>query len=103
MLENDTIVTMMKEIIPRIMVNPRIRFGKPVIKGTRVPVDLIMAKIGGGMTTTEVASEYNLKKEEQTFLSNPELEADIKQARLDYKKGKTITFNEFKRRLAIIS
>lgn len=51
----------MKEIIPRIIVDPRIRFGKPVIKGTRVPVDLIVGKIAGGMTITEVAKEYKLK------------------------------------------
>jgi uncharacterized protein (DUF433 family) len=43
----------MKEIIPRIVIDPKIRFGKPVIKGTRVPVDLILGKIAGGMTIEE--------------------------------------------------
>ena len=52
----------MKEIIPGVIVDPRIRFGKPVIKGTRVPVDLIVGKIAGGMTVTEVTKEYKLKE-----------------------------------------
>ena len=54
----------MKEIAPRIVIDPNIRFGKPVIKGTRVPVDLILGKIAGGMTIDEVAREYDLKKED---------------------------------------
>ena len=54
----------MKEIAPKIVIDPKIRFGKPVIKGTRVPVDLIVGKIAGGMTIEEVAKEYDLKKEE---------------------------------------
>lgn len=54
----------MREIAPYIIINPNVRFGKPVIKGTRVPVDLLVGKIAGGMTTEEVAKEYDLKKEE---------------------------------------
>lgn len=54
----------MKEIAPRIIIDPKIRSGKPVIKGTRVPVDLIVGKIAGGMTVEEVAKEYELKKED---------------------------------------
>lgn len=54
----------MKEITPRIIIDPKIRFGKPVIKGTRMPVDLILGKIAGGMTIKEVAQNYDLKKED---------------------------------------
>jgi len=50
----------MKEIAPKITVDPMIRFGKPVIKGTRVPVDLVVGKIAGGMTIRDVAEEYEL-------------------------------------------
>lgn len=49
---------MSREIAPRIVVDANIRFGKPVIQGTRVPVDLIVAKLAGGMTIEEVAEEY---------------------------------------------
>ena len=54
----------MKESAPGITVNRKVRFGKPVIKGTRVPVDLIVGKLAGGMTVEEVAKEYDLKKED---------------------------------------
>lgn len=52
----------MLEIAPRITVDPEIRFGKPVIQGTRVPVDLILSKLGGGMTAEEVADAYGIEK-----------------------------------------
>ncbi len=48
------------EIAPRIVVDPEIRFGKPIIKGTRVPVELILAKLSGGMSPELIASEYEL-------------------------------------------
>jgi uncharacterized protein (DUF433 family) len=52
------------EIAPRIVVDEKIRFGKPVIKGTRVPIDLILGKLAGGMTYEEVMAEYDLAKED---------------------------------------
>ena len=55
---------MEKEIAPRIVITPKVRFGKPVIKGTRVPVDLIVGKIAGGMTIEKVCKEYDLEKED---------------------------------------
>ncbi len=39
---------MVVEIAPRITVDKDVRFGKPVIKGTCVPVDLILGKLAGG-------------------------------------------------------
>ena len=51
---------MVTEIAPRIVVDPQVRFGKPVIKGTRVPVHLVVAKLGGGMKPEQVAEEYDL-------------------------------------------
>ncbi len=47
-------------IFDYITVNPDVRFGKPVIKGTRVPVDLIVGKLAGGMPIQEIADEYEL-------------------------------------------
>lgn len=52
------------EISPGIEVEEKIRFGKPVIKGTRVPVDLILGKLAGGMTYEEVMTEFDLAKED---------------------------------------
>lgn len=55
---------MATEIAPRIVVDPTVRFGKPVIQGTRVPVDLVIAKLAGGMTGEEVAKEYEITLED---------------------------------------
>jgi len=52
------------EIAPRISVDEKIRFGKPVISGTRVPVDLIIGKLAGGMTYEEVMAEYEITHED---------------------------------------
>ena len=51
---------MATEIGPRIVVDPGVRFGKPVIQGTRVPVHLIIAKLAGGMKPEEIAEEYEI-------------------------------------------
>lgn len=48
------------EIAPGIAVDPSVRFGKPVIAGTRVPVELVVAKLAGGMSPEEVAEEYEI-------------------------------------------
>ena len=52
------------EIANRIIVDEKIRFGKPVIKGTRVPVDLIIGKLAGGLSYEEVIAEYEITKED---------------------------------------
>lgn len=52
------------EIAPRISVDEKVRFGKPVITGTRVPVDLILGKLAGGMTYEEVMTEYEIARED---------------------------------------
>ncbi len=52
------------EIAPRIVVDEKVRFGKPVIKGTRVSVDLVLGKLAGGATYGEVMEEYDITKED---------------------------------------
>ena len=54
----------MTEIAPRIVVDEKVRFGRPVIKGTRVPVDIVVGKLAGGLTTDEVCEEYGLQPED---------------------------------------
>ncbi len=48
----------------RIVIDPKIMHGKPVIKGTRVPVEVILGGLIGGMTYEEIEKEYNVKKED---------------------------------------
>ena len=52
------------EIVPRISINERIHFGRPVITGTRVPVHLILGKLAGGMSYDEVVQEYDITLED---------------------------------------
>lgn len=54
----------MREIAPRIVVDADVRFGRPVIRGTRVPVDLVVGKVAGGMTIEDVAREYEITRED---------------------------------------
>ncbi len=54
----------MAQIAPRIVADPAVHFGKPVIEGTRVPVEVIVGKLAGGMTQDEVAAEYGIARED---------------------------------------
>ena len=42
----------------RIEVNPRIMLGKPVIRGTRIPVELIIRKLSEGATEADLLDAY---------------------------------------------
>lgn len=42
----------------RIEVNPKIMLGKPVIRGTRIPVELILRKLGEGATEQDLFDAY---------------------------------------------
>ena len=42
----------------RITIDPRIRSGKPCIKGTRIAVADVLDYLGGGMTTAELLGDF---------------------------------------------
>ncbi len=48
----------------RIAIDPKIMGGKPVIKGTRVPVQVIVGAMAGGMTVPEICKEYRVTPED---------------------------------------
>lgn len=48
--------------LSRIVIDDKIHFGKPVIKGTRVPVELVIGKLAGGMKFEEVQKEYRISR-----------------------------------------
>jgi len=52
------------EIAPRIEIDPHRRSGRPVVKGTRVPVALVLGQLAGGMSLDEVMKEYDLARED---------------------------------------
>lgn len=41
-----------------IEINPKIMLGKPVIRGTRIPVELILRKLSEGATEVELLEGY---------------------------------------------
>jgi len=53
----------MEEFVDRITVDSDVLVGKPVIKGTRIPVYLIVELVANGMTTKEILKEYPRLKE----------------------------------------
>lgn len=45
-------------MLERIEINPEVMMGKPVIRGTRIPVELILRKMGEGATEDELLDGY---------------------------------------------
>ncbi len=59
----------------RVIVDPEVMAGKPIIKGTRIPVDAILRALAEGMSMKELLEDY------------PQLtEEDIKDPLFDAKK-----------------
>ncbi|MFB3890192.1 MAG: DUF433 domain-containing protein [Candidatus Bathyarchaeia archaeon] len=55
----------MEELADRITIDPEIMVGKPVIKGTRITVQLIVQLLANGATEAEILEDYpDLKKED---------------------------------------
>ncbi|MBU1262793.1 DUF433 domain-containing protein [bacterium] len=48
----------------RIVVDPKIMVGKPVIKGTRIPVELILKMLAQKLPEKEILNEYPRLKTE---------------------------------------
>jgi uncharacterized protein (DUF433 family) len=42
----------------RIEINPRVMGGKPVIRGTRVPIETVLGKLQAGMTAEEIVADH---------------------------------------------
>jgi uncharacterized protein (DUF433 family) len=54
----------MDNLPEKITVDPHVQHGKPVIRGTRVPVARLMGGLAGGMTFGDVAEEYGVTAED---------------------------------------
>ncbi len=54
----------MSELLKRIVVDPRVMAGKPVIKGSRITVDMILELLAAGMKPEEIAEDYNISLED---------------------------------------
>ena len=69
---------MAREIAKGITVDPRVMVGKAVIKGTRMPVELVLAKLAANPDLDEL------------FLDYPELTVDQVQACLRYARSSVV-------------
>lgn len=48
----------MTDILERIVINPGVRSGKPVVRGTRITVSDILEYLAGGMTPDEILADF---------------------------------------------
>lgn len=49
---------------PRVVIDPAICHGKPVIRGTRLPVTIVVGSLAGGMTFEQIQQEYDITAED---------------------------------------
>lgn len=47
-----------EDVLQRIAVDPRVMLGKPVVKGTRITVEILLEKIAAGCTVDEILGDY---------------------------------------------
>jgi len=52
------------KLLKRITIESTVMLGKPVIKGTRMPVDLLVEKIAFGSSIQELIEDYPFLKED---------------------------------------
>jgi uncharacterized protein (DUF433 family) len=48
-----------KQMLDRIIIDPKVKVGKPVLKGTRLTVEYILGLLAQGSTVDEILQEYN--------------------------------------------
>lgn len=56
--------------------NPEVMLGKPIIKGTRITVELVMRKLANGYKVSDLLKSYPHLKEEQ-IMATLEYAADM--------------------------
>jgi uncharacterized protein (DUF433 family) len=49
---------MFDELLGRVEINPAVMLGKPVIRGTRLTVEIVLEKLAAGRTVEEVRDDY---------------------------------------------
>ncbi len=47
-----------KKLLARIVIDPKIMVGKPIIKGTRLTVQFILGLLAQGMSMEDILQEY---------------------------------------------
>lgn len=47
-----------EELLERIVMNPKIMVGKPVIRGTRITVEYVLTLLAQGLSVEEILKDY---------------------------------------------
>lgn len=55
---------MAKEIFPGVTVDPQVVHGRPVVAGTRVPVEVVIGELAGGSSFEDIMQDYHLTDEQ---------------------------------------
>jgi uncharacterized protein (DUF433 family) len=71
----------------RIEINPKVMLGKPVIRGTRVPVELLLRKLGEGGTVEDLLDAYS-------HLAREDIQAALTYAAESISHEETLALNE---------
>lgn len=78
-----------KTVTGRIEINPKVMLGKPVIRGTRIPVELILRKLSEGATEKELLKAY-------PRLTQADIQAAIRYAADTLSHEETVIFSRAK-------
>lgn len=55
------------ELLGRVVVNPKVMAGKPILKGTRITVELVLRLLAQGLSVEEILKDYpHLTKDDIT-------------------------------------
>lgn len=55
----------MNDLLERITIDPQICHGKPVVRGLRYPVEMLLELMSAGMTADEILADYeDLERED---------------------------------------
>ena len=73
-------------MIDRIIVNPQIMLGKPVIKGTRITVEHVLKLLKQGLSVKDILEDY-------PHLKKTDIEAAVDYASESLKREKTYPLN----------
>jgi len=60
-----------EELFKRISIDPKVCFGKPCIRGTRIWVSLIVDNLAAGISAEEILAAYPSLKKEDINLHSP--------------------------------
>jgi uncharacterized protein (DUF433 family) len=52
------------EVFPGISMDPKVRFGKPCLSGTRIDVATILGALASGASAEDIESDYRLSREQ---------------------------------------